>query len=154
MSLRCRRRSLQDSEKTRKRRNILCHFGWSIFPPVVNTARKFILDYWRIRQNAEWNHFWRGHSSNLFVMGNRTRQEVVGSMNVWRFGILSHKWGMKRENTTMELKMDHFMGLHRASCWGPRVSCNSCARLKFKRLSRNPTAESWIEAKVNFSVIQ
>ena len=153
MSLRCRRRSLQDSEKTRKRRNILCHFGWSIFPPVVNTARKFILDYWRIRQNAEWNHFWRGHSSNLFVMGNRTRQEVVGSMNV-RFEILSHKWGMKQENTTMELKMDHFMGLHRASCWGPRVSCNSCARLKFKRLSRNQAAESWIETKVNFLVIQ
>lgn len=150
MSLRCRRRSLQDSEKTRKRRNILCHFGWSIFPLVVNTAIKFILDYWRIRQNAEWNHFWRGHSSNLFVMGNRTRQEV-GSMNVWRFGILSHKWGMKQENTTMELKMDHFMGLHRATrCWGPRVSCNSCARLKFKRLSRNPAAESWIETKANF----
>lgn len=52
----------------------------------------------------------------ICLPGKRTRQEVVGSMNVWRFGILSHKWGMKQENTTMELKMDHFMGLHRASC--------------------------------------
>ena len=86
--------------------------------------------------------------------GNRTRQEVVRSMNVWRFGILSHKWAMKQENTTRELKMDHFMGLHRASCWGPRVSCNSCARLKFKRLSRNPAAEPWIETKGNFLAIQ
>ena len=52
----------------------------------------------------------------ICLPGNRTRQEVVGRMNVWRFGILSHKWGMKQENTTMELKMDHFMGLHQASC--------------------------------------